>query len=127
MLRNLVASTLIITMTSTLLVSPAQAGAIATETALARDRQVVLLALVRPEVRGALEAHGVDQEAAEARVAALSDAEVAKLAAQIDNAPAGADGNFFLLPFYVLILAAKALELAVKVAAFLITLPFRAV
>lgn len=37
-------------------------------------------------------AHGIAADAARDRVAALSDAEAVKLAGQIENAPAGADG-----------------------------------
>jgi hypothetical protein len=126
--RRTVSSMLIVTVTCASLASPAHAGAIGTETALATDRQVILLALERPEVRAALEARGVDPEAAKARVAALSDAEAAQLAAQIDDAPAGGNlGNVLLLPIYMAMIAAKGIALAVKLVAVLVTLPFSAV
>ena len=56
-----------------------------------------------------LQAHGVTVEQAKARVAALSDAEAAQLAAQIDSLPAGGDGvgaliTAALIVFLVLLL-----------------------
>jgi hypothetical protein len=47
--------------------------------------------LSRADVVAALQARGVSVEAARNRVAALTDAEAAHVAAQIDSAPAGAD------------------------------------
>lgn len=76
----------------------AQAELIATDrieaTGQARPPARVLLGslLDRDEVRAALESHGVRAEDAKARVAALSDDEVAHLAAKIDSLPAGGDG-----------------------------------
>lgn len=54
------------------------------------DRAKVMAALSRPEVQAELVKHGVDPAQAQARVAALSDDEVARLAHDLDNAPAGA-------------------------------------
>jgi hypothetical protein len=42
-------------------------------------------------VRARLQAYGVDPAQAQARVAALTDEEAARLAAQIDELPAGGD------------------------------------
>jgi hypothetical protein len=47
--------------------------------------------LQRVDVVAALQARGVSVDAARARVAALTDAEAAQVAAQIDQAPAGGD------------------------------------
>lgn len=47
--------------------------------------------LQRADVVAALQARGVSVDAARARVAALTDAEAAQVAAQIDQAPAGGD------------------------------------
>lgn len=47
--------------------------------------------LQRADVVAALQARGVSVEAARDRVAALTDAEAAQVAAQIDQAPAGGD------------------------------------
>jgi hypothetical protein len=46
----------------------------------------------RTEVRAALERHGVSADDAKARVNALSDDEVERLAAQYDSLPAGGSG-----------------------------------
>jgi hypothetical protein len=57
----------------------------------AADRRARLLAtLERADVAAALAERGVSVDAAKARVAALTDAETAQLAAEIDKAPAGA-------------------------------------
>jgi hypothetical protein len=48
-------------------------------------------ALQRDDVMAALQARGVSPDQARARVAALSDAEAAQLAEQIDAVPAGGD------------------------------------
>ena len=69
---------------------PASAGIVTTDQAYsstARDR--VNSFLDRADVRAQMEALGVDANAARARVDALTDEEAAKLAAQIDQLPAG--------------------------------------
>ena len=48
--------------------------------------------LERADVRAALEGRGVSAQDAKARVAALSDDEVERLAAKIDSLPAGGNG-----------------------------------
>jgi hypothetical protein len=55
-------------------------------------------------VIAALEARGVSVDAARARVAALTDAEAAHVAAQIDAAPAGADGVLGTIVFIFVLL-----------------------
>jgi len=45
--------------------------------------------LARSEVRDQLQSLGIDRDAAQARVAALTDAEVARIAGRIDSLPAG--------------------------------------
>jgi hypothetical protein len=77
--------------------APATAAAIATRDAVApaaagnRDGQLarVHATLAREDVRAALVARGVDPDAAAARVAALSDRQLADLATQLDELPAG--------------------------------------
>lgn len=56
----------------------------------ARERMASLFD--RTDVRRALESHGVSAAEAKARVAALSDDEVDRLAAQFDSLPAGGSG-----------------------------------
>lgn len=79
-----------------------QAGLIGTDevvsAAQARAaRDTVAGFLNRTEVAGQLQALGLTPHAAKDRVAALTDAEVAKLAGQIESLPAGADGSGLLL------------------------------
>jgi hypothetical protein len=55
------------------------------------DHRAQLLAVLeRDDVAAALVEHGVSLDQARLRVAALTDAEAARLAAEIDQAPAGA-------------------------------------
>ena len=69
-------------------------------------------ALDRADVQAALEAHGVSVDQARARVASLTDAEAAQVAAQIDQAPAGAGDILGVLVFiFVLLLVTDILGL----------------
>ena len=73
---------------------PAQAGLVSTESVSAagsRDRIAVFLD--RADVQSRLEAFGVSPTDVKARVAAMSDAEAAQLAGQIDSLPAGGDAG----------------------------------
>jgi hypothetical protein len=70
--------------------SSSMAGIVTTDEARAGlKRDQVTSFLERSEVRERMQALGVDPDAAHARVAALSDAEVAALADQLDQLPAG--------------------------------------
>jgi hypothetical protein len=60
--------------------------------------------LERADVVAALQARGVDVQAARERVAALTDAEAALVAAEIDKAPAGADAIGVIVFIFVLLL-----------------------
>jgi hypothetical protein len=76
--------------------APASAGIVGTAEAVAASqpdgaRALVDATLARADVRAELERLGVDPAAIEGRIAALSDAEVATLAGQIGEAPAGGD------------------------------------
>jgi hypothetical protein len=55
-----------------------------------RDRVAAFLG--RDDVQQVLVQHGVNADEAQQRVASLSDTELAKLAGQIDQLPAGGDG-----------------------------------
>lgn len=73
----------------------AQAGVIGTDRAIAAQEHVQRVArlqqlLAREDVARALEQRGVDPVAASERVAALTEEELAGVAAQIDELPAGA-------------------------------------
>ena len=84
---------------STEQVAAAQAGAGAVD-----GRSRLLSTLDRADVAAALQARGVDPAAARDRVAALTDAEAAQVAAQIDQAPAGGDVLGTIVFIFVLLL-----------------------
>ena len=74
------------------------AGMIGTDQAIAgaaaqSDRAALLATMSRSDVAGQLQLQGVDPNAAKARVASMTDQEVASLANRLDSLPAGADGN----------------------------------
>lgn len=72
------------------LISAEQVAASAGLRTAADRRAQLLAALERVDVAAALAERGVSVDEAKARVAALTDAEVTQLAAEIDKAPAGA-------------------------------------
>ena len=76
------------------IVAPVHAAMVGTDKVLAdargdADRAEVLAFLDRDDVRQQMEALGVDPADAEARVAAMTDAEIAELHARMDEIPAG--------------------------------------
>lgn len=73
---------------------PAQAAIVNTEEILnlgqaKSDRERLCMLLERSDVRATLEAWGVSSDEAAARVKSLTDREVADIAAQLDQMPAG--------------------------------------
>jgi hypothetical protein len=114
--NRLIASTLI---ASTLLMGlpmQAQAAIVSTEeavaspaTALQRERVATFLA--RDDVRQALQSHGVTGDAATARVQAMTDAEVAQLAGQMDQLPAGGDILGIMFTIFIILLITDILGL----------------
>ena len=78
----------------------ATAGMIGAEqaagTTAGADRSLVLSVLDRAEMASALQQRGIDPSQARERVAAMNDQEVRQLAADIQAAPAGADGGTVL-------------------------------
>jgi hypothetical protein len=68
-------------------------------------------ALSRADVAKALQERGVSVDAARARVAALTDAEAALVAAEIDKAPAGGDVLGTIVFIFVLLLITDILGL----------------
>ncbi|MEL6800649.1 MAG: PA2779 family protein [Pseudomonadota bacterium] len=82
---------------NTHVVTKAQAEMLSTEQAIAdyaahADRQFLLSEIQRDEIRDEIVAQGVDPAEAEARLMALTDAEVATLVQQMEDGSAGADG-----------------------------------
>jgi hypothetical protein len=76
----------------------------ATDAQLAARRAQVLATLDRADVAQALVDKGVDMDAARARVAALSDAELVNLSDQLDKAPAGASDVLGTIVFIFVLL-----------------------
>jgi hypothetical protein len=64
----------------------------------------LLQTLSRAEVAAALQARGVSVQAARDRVAALTDDEAARVAAEMDQAPAGGDAIGTIVFIFVLLL-----------------------
>ena len=87
--HRVIARLLIATTTSLQLPQESQAAPISTESAVLSERERVLMLLEQPDLRAQLEACGVQPADAQARVAAMTDAEVAQLATGIEEAPAG--------------------------------------
>lgn len=86
----------------------AQAAMVGTETVLnskvqQTDRSRVNAFLDRPRVQAILEARGISPEEAKARIACLSDSEIAGLAATVDQLPAGGSAVGALIGAGVLI------------------------
>lgn len=109
--QRFVAAMLAVSVLGAGLPAPAQAALIATQEAVASaDRAKLSGVLDRAEVRAQLEALGVSPSEVKARVNALTDAEVAGLAGEIDQLPVGADGGAsaivgaFVLIFLVLLI-----------------------
>lgn len=111
-IRRLVAAVAIVSLSHAGLVHAA-GSALATPAPLIGAEQVAAAAsgrvlleqtLQRADVVAALQARGVSVEAARERVASLTDAEAAHVAAQIDAAPAGADGVLGTIVFIFVLL-----------------------
>ncbi|HKQ29126.1 MAG TPA: PA2779 family protein [Burkholderiales bacterium] len=102
--RRLISTLLIVCLAG--LGLPVHAGMLPTQAgAGGNDRSQVLSILDRQEVRAGLEARGVSPAEVKARVAAMSDDEVAQLAGQLESLPAGgADVLGVLLVVFIVLL-----------------------
>jgi hypothetical protein len=90
--RRMVAGLLIVCIAGIGAPLQAHARIVSTDTVVTgAERERLTSLLERSEVRARLQALGVDPAKARERVAALTDAEAAQLAAQIDGLPAGGD------------------------------------
>jgi hypothetical protein len=108
-LRRIVATALIVSITSLALPQPVHAGMLPTGAALAAgDRDRIANVVNRSDVRAQLEAYGVRAADVNARIAALTDEEAAQIARQLDTLPAGGDAGavlgLALLVFVVLVI-----------------------
>jgi uncharacterized protein DUF6627 len=79
---------------------PVHAGMLPTQ----GDRAQIVSLLDHEEVRTQLQAQGVNPADVKARVAAMTDDEVAQLAGQIDSLPAGGDVLGILLTVFIVLL-----------------------
>ena len=107
MFRRFIARLLIVSVAGLGLAAPAQAALVATDAAVTgADRERISSLLERAEVRTQLQAYGVDPAQVKARVAALTDAEAAQVAAQLDQLPAGGESvlGVLLIVFIVLLI-----------------------
>ncbi|MDN3520603.1 PA2779 family protein [Halomonas ramblicola] len=96
--------------------APAGSGLVSTQDALSAeqvrsDRERIHEVLARDDIRDQLVAQGVDPAEVEARVAALSDAEAAQMADQLDQLPAGASVVGALFAVFVILLVTDILGL----------------
>lgn len=102
--RSFVSASLIVTMAGVAVPLPAQAGMIGTEQAASSAARARIAGLLeRADLQARLAAYGVKASDVKARVAAMSNDEVAQLSAQIDNAPAGGDAAGALIGAAVLV------------------------
>lgn len=107
--RNLFVNVIISSLVFLGITQSAQAALISTEQVVAvgaaqQARIKVAAALQRAEVQAALGKYGISPEEAQARTAALSDAEALSVAQQIDTLPAGGDGVIGALIFIFVVL-----------------------
>lgn len=86
------------------LVSTEQVAASEGVTGAAEQRAYVDAMLTRADVAAALQERGIDLQQAKARVAALTDAEVAHVAHTLDTAPAGASDVLGTIVFIFVLL-----------------------
>ena len=102
-LKRLLSSLLIVCLAG--LGLPVHAGMLPTDAANP-GRAHVLTVLERSDVQAGLQAYGVSPADVKARVAAMTDDEVAQLAGQIDSLPAGGTDvlGFILVVFVILLI-----------------------
>jgi hypothetical protein len=75
------------------------------------ERERIRTFLDRADVRNQLQAQGIDANTAKARVDALTDEEVLKIAGKLDQMPAGGDILGLLFTIFVILLVTDILGL----------------
>ena len=116
-LKKIVAQSLIAALVFGGFTQSVQAAIISTEqvvtaAAAQQNRARIAAAFDRADVQAELQKMGITKDEAQARVAALTDAETASVAHQIDTLPAGGDGIVGALVFvFVLLLVTDILGL----------------
>ncbi|HEX4880262.1 MAG TPA: PA2779 family protein [Limnobacter sp.] len=103
----------LISFSSSFVAAPASAAIVSTEQAVAmhQDRSELKQFFDREDIVKALQAHGVSPEMAKARVDSMTEEEAQKLAAHIDNAPAGAGIVGTLFTVFIILLVTDILGL----------------
>lgn len=115
-MKRFFACMLVVCLTAVGFTQTVQAAMIGTDQVLAanaaqQNRARIAAAMDRPEVMAQLEQLGVNSSDAKERVAALTDAEAASLADQIDSLPAGGDVVGALVLIFVILLVTDILGL----------------
>jgi hypothetical protein len=115
-LKKMFVHTLITAFLSVGFTQSVQAAIISTEQVVSaeaaqQNRAKVAASLARADVQAELQKMGVNTDEAQARVAALTDAETASIAHKIDSLPAGGDIVGTLVFIFVLLLVTDILGL----------------
>ena len=108
------AMAVLLSFSSSFIVAPAHAAIVSTEEAVAmhqQDRSELKQFFDREDIANALQAHGVSPEVAKARVDSMTEEEAQKLAAHIENAPAGAGIVGVLFTVFIILLVTDILGL----------------
>ncbi|HEX4918837.1 MAG TPA: PA2779 family protein [Limnobacter sp.] len=103
----------LLSFSSSFIAAPASAAIVSTEEAVAmhQDRSELKQFFDREDIVNALQAHGVSAEMAKARVDSMTEEEAQKLAAHIENAPAGAGIVGTLFAVFIILLVTDILGL----------------
>lgn len=115
-MKRTIASLLIVSTVSLGIPLQAQASIVSsqaalTEVAASANRDKVQSFLARADVAQSLQDHGLNASDASARVAAMTDREVAELAGRIDQAPAGGDILGLVFTVFIVLLVTDILGL----------------
>jgi hypothetical protein len=114
--KKLLAHTLITALVFLGFTQSVQAAMISTEqvvsvAAAQQNRAKIAATIARPDVQAELQKMGISTDEAQARVAALTDAETASIAHRVDSLPAGGDVVGALIFIFVLLLVTDILGL----------------
>ena len=102
--HTLITSVLVLGFTQSVQASMISTEQVVTAAAAQQNRAKVAASFERAEVQAELQRMGINTDDARARVAALTDAEAASIAQQVDSLPAGADGLVGTLVFIFVLL-----------------------
>jgi hypothetical protein len=107
--KRFLASTLVFSTLAMGLPTIAQADIVSTQDTMstssaAINRAQVNTFMARDDVRKGLQNQGIDVEATQSRVNAMTDAEVAELAGRVDQAPAGGEVLGLLFTVFIVLL-----------------------